>query len=143
MVAHTPTWQLPYPDDYDQPADSPNALEDLAVATDAAITQYGVNAGGTFAQLTGAGNWVGDMQISAAVYGPYTINAGQEITIGPIGINPGTLCVCGTQHPSTYLLAVYNDLGDGTAQIKVRNATTATNHSNVKVHAIFINPPGA
>lgn len=48
MVANTPAWGLPYPDDYQQPADSPNALEDLAVATDAAITNLQAQGRGEF-----------------------------------------------------------------------------------------------
>ena len=147
MVAQTPAWGLPYPNDYQQPADSPNALEDLAVAVDTSLTvglnSVANNAAAKYAQIVPATTWVGDMMVSAYMFGPVTIQPGQEFTIGPFGINPGTFCVCGTQHPSTYLIAVYNDLGNGTAEIRVRNTTAGTVHSNVKVHAFFINPPGA
>lgn len=36
-IANTPKFNLPYPDDYNDPADSPNALQDLAEATDTAL----------------------------------------------------------------------------------------------------------
>lgn len=37
MTAFTPGYALPYPNDYNAPADSPSSLEDLAVATEAAL----------------------------------------------------------------------------------------------------------
>lgn len=39
MTGFTPGDLLPYPDDYDQPADSPNALEALAQATQAGLNR--------------------------------------------------------------------------------------------------------
>lgn len=143
MVANTPNFGLPYPDDYQQPADSPNALEDLATAVDSALHTYRADAAATFAAITPATTFVGDMQLSAYRFTIPSIGPGVEHTLGPFGINAGTYAVVGTQHPSTYLYAVYNDLGNGTAVIKVRNATTATTHTDVKIHAIFVNPPGS
>lgn len=93
-------------------------------------------------QVIASSTWVGDYQISAAAFSLGTIGPGAEATAGPFGINPGTYCICSMQHPSTYLQPTYNDLGNGTATIKVRNSTTSTTHTNVKVHALFINLPG-
>ena len=220
LAATTPGWGLPYPDDYQDPADSPTALHALAVATEAAglagdaarvkkagdtmtgrlhlqgpepllIFNPGVAsvllgtrlegdaskgavldssaanyaplkiAAGTapedavtvaqlnarippyLAQAVPASSWLADGQISAVSFLVGEIGPGQEITCGPVGINPGTYCVCSCQHASTYLIATYDDRGDGTAVIRVRNSTTATTHTNVRVHAIFINLPAA
>lgn len=136
MTATTPTHALRYPDDYNAPADVPSAMRDLALDTDAAL------AGKAQPPLPST-TWVADGQLSAAVFTvPGSLAPGQEMELGPFGINPGTYCVCTPQFPSTYIVAVYNDRGDGTAVIKVRNTTAATTHSNVKVHAIFVNLPG-
>lgn len=142
-MANTPAWGLPYPTDYQQPADSPAALQQLATATDTAITAAQTHNHAQYAQAIPSGTYVADGQVTAVVFVvPGSLAAGQEIELGPFGITPGTYCVCTVQHPSTFVYAVYNDRGDGTAVVKVRNGTTSTTHSNVKVHAIFINPPG-
>jgi len=138
---NTPIHSLPYPSDYQDPADSPTALRQLAQATEAAIETRAPAHSHPYAEVIPPNTWVGDYQLSAASFLLGTIGPGQEAEI-VFGINPGTFCVCTVQHPSTWLITTYNDRGDGTAAISVRNSTESTTHDNIKVHAFFINLPG-
>ena len=142
MTGTTPIFGLPYPDDVNQPADSPSAFRDLANATDTALNGRSAAHDHPYAWVIPTTTWVGQYQLTAATFNLGTLAPGQEAEV-LFGINPGTYCVCSPQHSSTWILAVYNDKGDGTAVIKARNSTTSTTHTNVKVHALFIQLPTA
>lgn len=156
-MANTPNYGLPYPTDYQEPADSPNALGGLATTTDTQMraledrvvgwvaANYSPN-GHTHpnaAQLLPSTGWaLADGQMAVHSWDVGSLAAGEEKQV-PIAFTPGTYFVCSVQHSSTYIHAVVQDLGNGTGYIKARNSTTATPHTNVKVHVLTVNPPGA
>lgn len=179
LAAQTPRWGLDYPEDYNDPADTPTVMRALALDTDAALSTVFDAAAASDAvqrayidqqdawivqqyeaadqtlenndialanqiltrwQIKSSDPWiVGNGQIGVASFGPYDLQPGEEIT-QPLVFNIGTHFALCVQHLSTYISAVVQDLGNGTGYLKVRNGTTETPHTNIKVHVTFINP---
>ena len=145
MTTFTTPDNLPYPDDYQQPADSPSSLQALAAATQTGLTARAYAHLLTYmAELLPAGiHWsIGDRQMTTHSWDVGTLAPGEEKQVA-IAFTPGTFFFLTVQHSSTYIYAVVQDLGNGNGYIKVRNGTAATPHSNVKVHVLLINPPAA
>lgn len=162
LAAFTPGYNLPYPDNYQDPADSPLALRNLATATDTAL---GLMIEETVANSRFLDTAEGDGRYSpkshnhsgsyapvshthkpsqiGIVHGTWTIgnlNAGVEVIKNLSKPSNSTVLVT-VQHHSTYIFATANTLDPVTVSLKCRNSTNSTNHTNVKVYYAFI-PPG-
>lgn len=194
MTKYTPRG-YPVPDDYQQAADVPAALDDLATAVDAdaqaietefrnrqIIAGNGLSGGGDLSTNrtlnVGAGTGitvaadtvalnkaytdglyqpkdgniakiapegtinVGDKSMGVYVWSVGNLAAGEEKTT-TVQVAKGSYVFVSVQHHSTYIFAVANlAIGATTdpCELKVRNSTLQTDHTNVKVHLLVINP---
>jgi len=131
FAATTPDYALPYPDDYNDPADTPTVLRELALATEAAIN---TRAAATHTHLP---NSVG-LATRSVDFG--TVQPGEVKTSIVFGKAAQTLIFVTVQHPSTYLFAVANttDANGTQYQISVRNSAQSTAMSNVKVNVLHV-----
>lgn len=82
---------------------------------------------------------VGDKAMGVYVWDIGTLGAGEERT-QQVTVADGSYVFVSVQHHSTYILAVCNLLSGTLAEMKVRNSTTSTTHTNVKVHLLVVNP---
>ena len=217
MTAYTSPDNLPYPDDYQQPADSPSAFAALANAVQAALSATKTFASGLVlntlngtntdkapsqaavkawkdsieARTIGAGNGltgggslaasrtlnvvagtgitvtadtvalntgyteglytrmaaegqtvIGDKAMSCLVWNVGNLAAGEEKTT-TVQVAKGSYVFVSVQHHSAYIFAVANLVTGATTdscELKVRNSTTQTTHTNVKVHLLVVNP---
>lgn len=71
-------------------------------------------------------------------YGPYSVNANSEVTLGPFGKYGDEHVIFCLQHSSTYLVASMDNYQAGSFNIKIRNTTTGTNHSSIYVHTLQV-----
>jgi hypothetical protein len=86
---------------------------------------------------------VGDKGIGVRVLDFGSLGAGQESGVLSFTINDGSYVIASLQHHSTYLLVSCNIATEGATQrvdVKVRNSTTSTTHTNIKVHVLVVNP---
>ena len=201
MTGYTNPDALPFPDDYQQPADSPSAFAALANAvqvavasirayaasrvidsvngtnTDLAPSQKSVNAALASAAGTATAG-IDQAKASAAAaqstantarseagsawslaagkadaghghvpsqagirIGSYTfasVTAGNQVDSPALGKNGDDYIVLQSAHPSTYIETSLLNVGAGSFQIRVRNATTSTNHTNIVVWYFLI-----
>lgn len=152
LAAITPGFSLPYPEDYNDPADSPLAFRELALAVDAALTN--VRAGAAPAahshpEYAAAGhNHNGVYAPAAHSHGANEI---RTVNLGTIG--PGDEKISGPQSKagdqnigavhviapsSTWLFPVCYLDSASQWRVKVRNATGGTTHSNVTVYVLLV-----
>lgn len=71
-------------------------------------------------------------------HGPYSVNANSEATFGPFGKYGDEHIIFCLQHSSTYLMAAMDNYQAGSFNIKIRNTTTGTNHSNIFIHTLQV-----
>ena len=155
MTAQTTPDGLRYPDDYQQPADTPAVMKELADSTQAALVARAAAAAAADASIradmtAALGNTVGwhtagnlltpEATIGVTLYEFGALAAGQ-IKDTYITIQSGTYVLVSVQHPSTYVIAVANLTEATTVQVRVRNSGPA-DLSGVKVHLLFVNPKG-
>lgn len=72
-----------------------------------------------------------------------TLAAGAESGVQSFNIRDGSYVFASVQHHSTYIFASCNIATTGSTQrvdVKVRNTTTQTTHTNIKVHCLVVNP---
>lgn len=69
-----------------------------------------------------------------------TLAPGEEKTLTGLSKSSGSAVIVSVQHSSTYIFAVANTTNpEGTYyDLKVRNSTTATTHTNVKVNVLVV-----
>ena len=147
---------LPYPD-YEDPADGPGGLQALADATQAALTDIRGDAAHshpyaasshthayapsshTHAYAPRAANthYPAAGGVAAIVWQVGDLAAGQEKE-HTITIAAGAFVLVSVQHHSTYIHAVGNLTDTQTLQLRCRNSTAQTPHTNVKVHVLIV-----
>lgn len=155
---------LPYPSDYEDPADVPIAIKDLADQTQAALIERastarvitagtGLTGGGSldtdrtialdlaftdgrFAPLV-HGHTPSKVGITIGNWGPLTLAPGQEM-VTDVGKPSGAAVFVTVQHQSTYIFATANVIDPTLVRFHIRNSTQSTTHTNVNmVYAII------
>ena len=90
-------------------------------------------------RVAGSVGAVSDKRIYAVVWDVGTLGPDSEVTSGLYTVPAGCYVVASVQHFSNYLNVVVNFVSTTQFDLQVRNSTTGTTHSNIKVHAIIIN----
>lgn len=155
LAANSPVWALPYPVDYNDPADTPLVMRELALATDTALSAVAVgsaNIDHTHIEFAGFApkNHNHDGRYAPAQHGHGYLDV-RTINLGTIGpgdeVTSGYQSKASNQIPaavvviapsSTYLLPVL--FADSSTQwrVKVRNTTQQTTHTNVTVYVTLM-----
>ena len=154
---------LPFPDDYEDAADSPTVIEALAQATQTALTNRDTahapaghgHASVPYADTAGNANALGGVGpggYSGAGHGhnpsgigirtgQYTftaVGAQQEQSSGAIAKAANEQVYCQLHHSSNYITWTVTNLQAGSFEIKVRNNTTGTTHTNIIVQYMLV-----
>lgn len=135
-MASTPVFGLPYPDDYQQPADSPNALHALALAVESALSyvQSWVGNGFAYKDHTQLPNSAG---IGFDVWAVGTLGPGQEAEVTIEKPEQSAVFVT-VEFQSTWIVAVADVLDPTHVRLRCRNTTQATTHNNINVAYLIV-----
>lgn len=85
---------------------------------------------------------VGDKSMGVLVWTVGDLAAGEEKET-TVQVAKGSYVFVSVQHHSTYIFAVANLVTGSTTDsctLRVRNSTLQTNHTNVKIHLLVVNP---
>jgi hypothetical protein len=163
MTRYSVPDRLPSPDDYQQPGNSPAVIQALADATQAALINRAsqaqaavdtaaAHAAAAYAPAVHAHQYsaqllpnayfptVHDGQIALGLWNVGDLAAGQEKVVD-WPVTGGTFVFAQVQHPSTWIYVTADLIGATNLRMRVRNGTASTNHTNVKVHVMVIDPP--
>ena len=76
--------------------------------------------------------------ITPQLHGPYTVNAGAELTIGPIAKASNEYVFYSLFHSSAYIFLSMPSQNANDFTIKIRNSTASTNHSGIYVMTLRV-----
>ena len=154
---------LPYPSDYNTPADAPAAYQALAEATQVALTNRDTahaptvhghdrvpladvandsvalqgRGPGTFADATHGHNPSG-VGIRTGQYTFTAVGAQQEQSSGAIAKAANEQVYCQLHHSSNYITWTVANLQDSSFEIKVRNNTASTTHTLIRIQYLLV-----
>ena len=150
---------LPFPDDYEDAADSPTVIEALAQATQTALSArsdtghghasvpFATSAGDSGAlggvvpsgySLASHGHNPSGIGIRTGQYSFTAVGAQQEQSSGAIAKAANEQVYCQLHHSSNYITWTVTNLQAGSFEIKVRNNTTGTTHTNIIVQYMLV-----
>ena len=154
---------LPFPDDYEDAADSPTVIEALAQATQTALTNRDTahspaghgHASVPYADTAGNANALGGVGpggYSGAGHGhnpsgvgirsgQYTftaLGAGAEQQSGALPRTADERVIVCVNHASTYIAVTVMNLTASSFEIKVRNTTGGTTHTNIAIPYLLV-----
>lgn len=115
------------------------AEDSVAVDRATVDTWYQARDLNTAKLMAGGQTSVGSKAIGCYLWDIGTLGAGEERT-KQVPVAAGSYVFVSVQHFSTYIYAVCNLVSATVAELKVRNSTTQTTHTNVKVHLLVVNP---